>query len=53
MNSQKVANCHFRYSELDPESSNLNTFWIPAFVGMTMKKSFYETIKQELLIINF
>jgi hypothetical protein len=30
---------------LDTESSVFKYFWIPAFAGMTVKRTFYEAIK--------
>jgi len=36
--------CH---SGLDPESSVFNSFWIPAFAGMTVWGNFYECGKYQ------
>jgi len=40
MTRSGLKNALFCHSGLDPESSNIGVFWIPAFAGMTMAATF-------------
>jgi len=45
---EKVVFPSFRHSVLDTESSILKYLWIPAFAGMTVLFTFYESVNVEL-----
>jgi hypothetical protein len=44
-NSQKISSNNFRHSGFDPESSIFETFWTPAFAGVTAAVIFCERVK--------